>query len=142
MSVFGVILIRIFPHSDWIRTRITPNTDTFHVVCVASPSTPTDDYEFVSSFTQCWNDEVRWTFNYLYDFCSSFFSHPNLSHEVQHHTCGHAFIWLGKNYILRLSIIWPIIAYFWLFFAFSFNWINTWVPLTKKTQAAILQIVS
>ena len=28
MSSFGVILIRIFPHSDWIRTRITANTDT------------------------------------------------------------------------------------------------------------------
>ena len=46
VSVFGVILVRIFPHSDWIgrdtsispylvrmrgiRTRITPNTDTFY----------------------------------------------------------------------------------------------------------------
>ena len=44
MSVFGVPLVRIFPHSDWIRrdkslriqsewgkiqTRITPNTDTY-----------------------------------------------------------------------------------------------------------------
>ena len=41
MSVFGVLLVRIFPHSDWIRiqsecgkmrTRITPNTDTFYAV--------------------------------------------------------------------------------------------------------------
>ena len=41
MFVFGVILVRIFPHSDWIslrvqsecrkmRTRIIPNTDAFH----------------------------------------------------------------------------------------------------------------
>ena len=30
MSVFGVILVHIFPHSDWI----TPNTDTFHLVLV------------------------------------------------------------------------------------------------------------
>ena len=41
VSVFGVILVRIFPHSDWIslrihsecgkvRTRITPNKDTFY----------------------------------------------------------------------------------------------------------------
>ena len=35
---FGVILVCIFPHSDWIsecgkmRTRITPNTDTFYAV--------------------------------------------------------------------------------------------------------------
>ena len=29
VSVFGVIPVCIFPHSDWIRTRITPNTDTF-----------------------------------------------------------------------------------------------------------------
>ena len=44
MSVLTVILVRIFPHLNWIqrdvsfriqsriRTRITPNTDTFHVV--------------------------------------------------------------------------------------------------------------
>ena len=51
VSVFGVILLRIFPHSDWIlnteryevslriqsecrkmRTRITPNMDTFYAV--------------------------------------------------------------------------------------------------------------
>ena len=37
VSVFGVILVRIFLHSDWkkyekIRTRITPNTDTFYAV--------------------------------------------------------------------------------------------------------------
>ena len=55
MSVFGVILVCIFPHSDWIRrdisrrvslriqskygkiqTRITPNMDTFHAVNVYS----------------------------------------------------------------------------------------------------------
>ena len=39
VSVFGVILVRIFPHADRIqsecgkmRTKITPNMDTFHVV--------------------------------------------------------------------------------------------------------------
>ena len=41
VSIFGVILDRIFPHADWIRiqtecgkmrTRITPNMDTFHPV--------------------------------------------------------------------------------------------------------------
>ena len=30
VSVFGDILVSIFPHSDWIRTRITPNTDNFY----------------------------------------------------------------------------------------------------------------
>ena len=34
MSVFGVILVRIFPYSDWIRTRITPNRSTFYAVCL------------------------------------------------------------------------------------------------------------
>ena len=34
VPVFGVILVRIFPHLDWIRTRITPNTDTFYAVNV------------------------------------------------------------------------------------------------------------
>ena len=42
MPIFGVILVRIFPHSDWIlriqsecakmRTKITPNTDTSYTV--------------------------------------------------------------------------------------------------------------
>ena len=32
MSVFGVILVRIFPPSDLMRTRITPNTDTFYAI--------------------------------------------------------------------------------------------------------------
>ena len=32
VSVFGIILVHNFPHSDWIQTRITSNTDTFYVV--------------------------------------------------------------------------------------------------------------
>ena len=32
VSVFRVFLVCIFLHSDWIRTRKTPNTDTFHAV--------------------------------------------------------------------------------------------------------------
>ena len=32
VSVFGVFLVCIFPHLDWIRTRKTSNTDTFHAV--------------------------------------------------------------------------------------------------------------
>ena len=31
-SVFGVFLVRIVPHLDWIRTRKTPNTDSFNAV--------------------------------------------------------------------------------------------------------------
>ena len=30
VSVFGVILFPIFPQLDWMRTRITPNTDIFY----------------------------------------------------------------------------------------------------------------
>ena len=35
VSVFGVILVHIIPHLDRIRTRITPNTNTFYAVTVA-----------------------------------------------------------------------------------------------------------
>ena len=35
MSVFGVISVHIFPHSNWIRTRLTLNTETFHAVHAA-----------------------------------------------------------------------------------------------------------
>ena len=31
-SLLGVILVRIFPYSDWMRTRITTNIGTFYVV--------------------------------------------------------------------------------------------------------------
>ena len=34
MSVFGVFLVHILLHSDWIRTRKTPNTDTFHTMSI------------------------------------------------------------------------------------------------------------
>ena len=34
MSIFAVILVCIFLHSDWIRTKITPNTDTFYAVYI------------------------------------------------------------------------------------------------------------
>ena len=37
VPVFGVILVRIFPYSDWIRTIITPNADTFYAVRVKMP---------------------------------------------------------------------------------------------------------
>ena len=36
VSVFGVFLVRILSHSDWIWTRKTPNTDTFHAVFATS----------------------------------------------------------------------------------------------------------
>ena len=35
-SVFGVFVVRIFPDSDWIRTRKTQNTNTFHAVSLAT----------------------------------------------------------------------------------------------------------
>ena len=44
MSVFGVILVRIFPHfpdtsfPGKTRTKTTPNTDTFHAVQANSKS--------------------------------------------------------------------------------------------------------
>ena len=34
VSEFEVILVRNFPRLDWIRTRITPNTDTFQEVLI------------------------------------------------------------------------------------------------------------
>ena len=34
VSLFGVFLVSIFPHSYWMRTRQTVNTDTFHAVIV------------------------------------------------------------------------------------------------------------
>ena len=37
VSVFGVFLVRVFPHLDWIRenrTKKTPNTDTFYTVFI------------------------------------------------------------------------------------------------------------
>ena len=36
MFVFGVFLVHIFPHWDWIRTIKNPKTETFHVVSLKS----------------------------------------------------------------------------------------------------------
>ena len=44
MSVFGVILVRIFLYSDWIRTRITPNTDTFYAVYIVIKGAISEEY--------------------------------------------------------------------------------------------------
>ena len=30
VSEFGVILVRVFPDLEWMRIRITPDTDTFY----------------------------------------------------------------------------------------------------------------
>ena len=30
VAIFGVTMVRNFPNSDWIQTRITPNTDNFY----------------------------------------------------------------------------------------------------------------
>ena len=35
VSLFGVFLLRIFPHSDWKRTRKTPNTDTWNAAFIS-----------------------------------------------------------------------------------------------------------
>ena len=50
MFVFGVFLVRISPHSDWIRTIKNPNTETFHVVSLKSTIMQiTDQVEFLPS---------------------------------------------------------------------------------------------
>ena len=48
VPVFGVFLVHIFPHSDWIRIRKTPNTGTFHAVV---------DYWYLKKpfYTRHWN---------------------------------------------------------------------------------------
>ena len=38
VSVVGVILVRLFPHSDWKGATVTPNTDAFYVVNAATLS--------------------------------------------------------------------------------------------------------
>ena len=68
VSVFGAILVRIFPHLDWIRkysvslriqsgcskirTRITPNTNTFHAVST--------DMDFIITLRhRCWSAYIN-----------------------------------------------------------------------------------
>ena len=40
VSVFRVFLVLIFLHSYWMRTRITPNTDTFYAECSCLKTDP------------------------------------------------------------------------------------------------------
>ena len=75
LSVFGVILIGISPHSDWIRrvslriqsgcgkmrTRVTPNTDTFWTVILIQWKTKSGTLtNFEYTFWQKW----WWNINY------------------------------------------------------------------------------
>ena len=78
MPVFGVFLVRIFPHSDWIqrdiqskcektRTRITPNTDTFRAVLLLN---------YIENLPQC-----KSTFSLLVDQIPAFALGTNLVRE-------------------------------------------------------------
>ena len=53
MSQVGFILVRIFPYSDWIRTLLTPNTDTFHAVASLSFYGTSNIYHHVTIFFFC-----------------------------------------------------------------------------------------
>ena len=90
VSVFGVILVRVFPHSKWvslriqsksfriksecgkIRTRITPNTGNFYAVKV--PKVILAFLSFVKRFTFFWKT-------------SKFFSNTS-----------HYFLWTCENF--------------------------------------------
>ena len=90
VSVFGVILVRVFPHSNWvslriqsksfriksecgkIRTRITPNTGNFYAVKV--PKVILAFLSFVKRFTFFWKT-------------SKFFSNTS-----------HYFLWTCENF--------------------------------------------
>ena len=81
MSVFGVFLVRIFPHSDWIRTdteylsvfspncgkiriRKTENTDIFHAVLVINTEW---NVSFVVSLYHQGNRQMeRWKENFIW----------------------------------------------------------------------------
>ena len=63
MTVFGVILVRIFPHLDWIRTSITLNTDIFHVVTFTKTKKVTSIWKF--SQTSLWYKKL-WIFDLYY----------------------------------------------------------------------------
>ena len=66
VSVFGVILVRIFPHSEWIfriqsecrkiRTRITPNTDTFYAVSTKLSCEGLRVFPFRKYFLKIWEN--------------------------------------------------------------------------------------
>ena len=65
-SVFGVFLVRVFLHSDWIRkdtpylsirkirTRKNPNKDSFHVVQNGYKSLKNDDYRSIIKGNGLW----------------------------------------------------------------------------------------
>ena len=68
VPVFGVVLVRIFPHSDWIqrdaeskcgkvRTRITPNTDTFYAAQLS---------DGMSLFSWTWRYFDEWIYKFIF----------------------------------------------------------------------------
>ena len=53
VSVFGVFLVRIFPHLDCIWTRKSPNTETFHAVMVTEIFVEFTKYPISAKQTLC-----------------------------------------------------------------------------------------
>ena len=59
VCVFGVFLVCIFPHFDWIRNRKIPNKDTFHAVSLLGEAF---SLRVSSKFT---HQKIRWNFWYF-----------------------------------------------------------------------------
>ena len=72
-SVFGSFQVRIFPHLDWIRecgkirTKKTPNMDTFHAVAISGfPREESTIFTFNQPFyTRLWKNKIKSHHKYL-----------------------------------------------------------------------------
>ena len=91
VSIFGVFLVRIFPHSDWIRTSKTPNTDTFYAVHKTLLDFDSDilwEYEegLKTNMNNNWTSkECVWAVNKifkLYTPTTSLEEHPSLEQKI------------------------------------------------------------
>ena len=58
MSVFGVFLVRVLPHLEWIRIRKTPNMGTFPVMLVTKNSLKNNSIEKIKHWFRQKDDFV------------------------------------------------------------------------------------
>ena len=121
MFVFGVFLVRIFPHWDWIRTIKNPKTETFHVVSLKSTIMQiTHQAEFLPSAASKACTSFHYSTKFLKTnvsrksrlyFPFNVLNKPNLKHYhcvkcVQIRVFFLVCIFPDTNWILRISPYW------------------------------------
>ena len=130
MFVFGAFLVCLFPHSDWIRTRKSPNADTFHAVINVAPKK-----YLLAIFKYMWHESIFWDcilvfylFPHFFEILSQQVRHLNDFQPTIFTKSSILVVWLGS--VLWNSSLEPTT---------SLRMFKKQLPLQKKQMNGVLQ---